>query len=208
MIAFVVRLGSLGFVLYGALCGAAFLIGQNNQHQPTLHRLLSPTSECPAVCWEGIRPGMTTSDEATTRLDSLPFVTDVYAVQGVVTNGSFVRWNWTEPTPDYIDASRTGILWTHNGIVYYIEIPLSSRLGDVWRILGKPELNVVSYNPLIAATVQIEASYNNRTLNMQGTTKCPLSMWNLVDAPISLRFASAEAAAVYKVYFPLEMACR
>lgn len=117
---------------------------------PTSSRLLKPLASytdweyrwleggpCSAPCWEGIRPGITTADQAKATLLKLAFVTNVQEQSVTPYSPHELNWNWTEgnggPTIHFTTNSPTEVVDSITLI-----LPKSFRLGDINRIYGEP----------------------------------------------------------------------
>ena len=129
--------------LFGAaLYGICFL--QRSETAAT-DSLFMPPPGCLAPCWEGIRPGVTSADEAFAILARHPWVDDVSAgdkdkLYGVIT------WQWSGRQPVYINTHAESVLYVMDGVVDRVQIQTTLAFGDVWLLLGQPERGGFAYS--------------------------------------------------------------
>lgn len=184
MIRTTLRTGCWLILLFWSTAGAIYYGTHQGKTDLALVSFLHPSQECPSPCWEGIRPGITDSLEAVDKLRAIPWVTDIYAIQGIVTNDSYVRWRWKGQFPAHVDAERYGQMWFHNGIVYAIDLPLTVSFSNVWGAFGAPEIEIALKAPLTQPQIFYHALYFDKTLEITGTVKCPLNAHNLLSTPV------------------------
>jgi hypothetical protein len=179
-------------------CGAAILLYngvQRDEDAGGIREFLLPTEHCAAPCWLGIRPGITDSREAVDILRAVPWVTDIYAIQGIVTNDSFIRWGWSGGQPGAVDSERDGQMWFHNGLVYEIDIPLTTSFSGIWGAFGAPETVTALKAPLTPAQVFYRALYFDQTVEIRGSVACPLNPYNLLSTRMDAHIVVAAHAA-------------
>jgi hypothetical protein len=152
-------------------------------------RALWQPDGCAAPCWQRIRPGVTTSDEALTVLHHLDWVDRINAVQGIVTSDSIVSWSWTGRQPLFIDSERNGRMWLHRGLVYSIELPMRVSLASVWNAAGAPEQVKLILAPRVPAAAFYHALYLGGQVDVQGVVLCPSSAYRLFAMQVDARLA-------------------
>jgi hypothetical protein len=152
-------------------------------------RALWQPDGCAAPCWQRIRPGITTSDEALTILHRLDWVGSINAVQGIVTSDSVVSWSWTGRHPPFIDPERSGRMWLHRGLVYSIELPMQVPLASVWNAAGTPEQVRFIVAPRVPAAAFYHALYLGGQVDVQGVVLCPSSAYRLFAMRVDARLA-------------------
>jgi hypothetical protein len=152
-----------------------------------LRDFLQPPAGCPLPCWQGIRPGITSSLHAVDLLKALPWVTDLYSIQGIVASDSLIQWGWTGHQPDIVDSERDGQMWFHNGLVYEIDLPLRVTFTRVWDAFGRPEGVSTLITPLMPQQVSYRTFYFQQTVEIYGNTICPLNAYNLLDTRMDAR---------------------
>jgi hypothetical protein len=97
-----------------------------------LRALLAPTEGCDAPCFIGIRPGVTTVDEAVELLSSHEWV------GGIDVDLLAIRWRWTGAQPAWIDAREPAQIWLDGERVTGIEFKTRLTLGDMRLTFGEP----------------------------------------------------------------------
>jgi hypothetical protein len=141
------------FSLFRLLLGLAFplvivgsamllLIGARRYDGSTVAAFFAESCEA-MPCWQGIRPGTTTINQALAILSSHPWIADISEVNtssNLNTSGTvLIYWRWSARYP-FIDGVRTshqpGILVTDQGLVRQIYLTTSIPLGDLWLALG------------------------------------------------------------------------
>jgi hypothetical protein len=140
LIRFLLKLG-IAFSLLSAFCIA--LIRAQPYDDSELRAFLTPPEGCPAPCFMGIRPGVTTWDEAQAILHSNSQV-------GEVNPGIFsptyqeATFSWGEEERFLLDGNPVvrvfyGNIVAHDGIVHWLSIPTSIQVYEVLLWFGKPD---------------------------------------------------------------------
>lgn len=158
-----------------------------------LRTLFNSDAACPQPCWQGIRPAQTSSTDAIAQLKTMPWVTDISAIQGIVTNDSIIRWKWNGQQSGIIDSERDGTIWLHNGLVYSIELPLKVSFAQVWQAVGKSQDTLIIKAPRPIPSVFYHALYANGLTDVFGIAPCPLRAWTLLSMPVDVHLASEKA---------------
>jgi hypothetical protein len=99
-----------------------------------LRAFLTPPEGCPAPCFMGIRPGVTTFDEAVTILEQHEWVNRV-ALSEFPTQ-SFIVWD--QPPHSIIDPQRSAVMRTQNQVVQQVVIFTRLRLIHILMTYGQP----------------------------------------------------------------------
>ncbi len=159
MARFYVHLILIPFALFSALL---LLIHAQPYNDHGLHQLLVPDG-CPAPCFMGIRPDVTTEDEVLPLISANTWVADAQKYISVTYD---VVWRWRQGTPEYLESisppasfglrSELGVtkLWVSS-------ISYSTRytLGDVVLAWGLPSTSLLTLlNPSGAASLSIPAN--------------------------------------------------
>src|SRR6266496_2920735 len=129
------------------IIGIALLITRSQPSSQT-NDTLSPIAlllpvNCPAPCILGIRPGVTTIEEAITRLRKNMWVKQVVASPDA-TQPNQVFWLWSEQAPHYLQKGQSfagmdgEILPKADQKVSWISFYSSLTMGDIPNILGDP----------------------------------------------------------------------
>jgi hypothetical protein len=159
--------------------------------------LLLPPNDCPAPCWHGIRPGETSSGDGIERLGSLSWVTQISVIQGIVSYDSIVRWDWTAASPSLIDRERDGRMWTHNGSVYLIELPVNISLAVALGALGPPDEVEALRAPQSPPAVFLHVYYQSGRLALQATVPCPATFWQVLAARVNIELKDSTVQALH-----------
>ncbi|MBI1281026.1 MAG: hypothetical protein GC179_23070 [Anaerolineaceae bacterium] len=179
-------------LLLSCLAVSAYALAHRVGNYQEVRQFLEPFDDCAAPCWQGIRPGITDSLEAVDKLRALPWVTGLYAIQGIVINDSYIRWKWNGNQPAIVDGQRDGRMWFHNGTVYSIEIPLRLSFGIVWSAFGPPQLETTFRTPFTPPQVFYNAAYLDGTLQFSGIVLCPPRGRHLLNARADATIALAK----------------
>jgi hypothetical protein len=96
---------------------------------------------CPLPCFMGIRPGVTTVDEAITILQNHDWVKNVLLEEGSF-DPVYVTWEWSGVQPAFInDQSGTqGLLGRTGGLVFYFHITTTAAMAEIWWLFQHPPL--------------------------------------------------------------------
>lgn len=103
--------------------------------QPYKHHAISAllfSDECPAPCFMGIRPGVTTPEEALARLHDSEWITRVGVSEPLET----VAWRWSTRQTAIMDNERLPGLFYDRNRVRLIRLYTQVRLGDLLLELG------------------------------------------------------------------------
>jgi hypothetical protein len=112
-----------------------------------LRAFLTPPEGCPAPCFMGIRPGVTTVDEAVEILEAHEWVGDVENNVTLGSNGIYscpISWNWSDTRPDWLNIDEKSCMWTNtNNIVTSAWVRTNYAIGDFWLAFGRAERSIV-----------------------------------------------------------------
>jgi hypothetical protein len=98
---------------------------------------LLPTADCPAPCLLGLRPGVTTAEEAAAILASHPWVRDDVAA---LSGDGVLRWKWNGQQPAVFGwGGGYGEVEIRDGTVALIRILTPVPFADFWLLLGRPD---------------------------------------------------------------------
>jgi len=147
--------------------------------------------DCPAPCWRGIRPGITTLEEAAAILYSDTWVQDVFM------SPTLVSWAWTGAQPALVDGDHHGVLWARNGVVRQVKISLNVTFGEVWLLLDQPQQGDIQLSgatisrPTIYRAAHLAVyAYPGGVLQTNSVLTCPLNPGAFWNAPVELRLES------------------
>ena len=112
-----------------ALITAALLLIRTQPYDDhELRELLLPDG-CPAPCFMGIRPGVTTMDEAVRLLHGNKWVAEIN--KRVINNRyGFITWTWREQQPSWTSQKAIGEIFVNDKKVHAITISSAFLLGE------------------------------------------------------------------------------
>jgi hypothetical protein len=102
-----------------------------------LRELLLPEG-CPAPCFMGIRPGLTSMDEAIKLLRANDGVAGVKQ-RSINNKYGFITWTWKNPKPDWTSQNAVGEILLTDKTVHAITIASEVMLGEIRLTLGLPD---------------------------------------------------------------------
>ncbi len=108
-----------------------------------------PAEQTP--CWQGIRPGETTTEQAAAILREHPWVETVSIVNASPYEGwtrtSMIYWTWNEhyPYAEDVPIRKEGIVITDHDIVQQVYLTTGIPFGDLWLTLGGADGGAVDY---------------------------------------------------------------
>jgi hypothetical protein len=149
-----------------------------------LRDLIMPKS-CPMPCFMGIRPGVTTVDEAVAILEESEWVDAVDT-----TNLSHIMWTWSSLQPDVIAAESKGVIeaFGDKGI-REIRIQTTLPIGFMYLGLGEPRATD-SFPLAFSSDVGVIGLYLDRSIEVSATLSCPVTRKKFWDAPMMLHYLS------------------
>ncbi|MFN8452562.1 MAG: hypothetical protein U0521_29140 [Anaerolineae bacterium] len=182
-----------------ALAFAAVLAAA--QAQPLdddLRAFLLPPENCPAPCWEGVRPGVTTLDEAVALLEANPWVGRVVVRQNATF--TFLYVEWSDQAPAFVenaDSQLPTYLWVRNDIIQLILIPTRIPFGEIWLRLGAPSRGsfaVSGYRHSLTLgnrpNTRHVALYYDGQVTVDTRVYCPVSLALFWSAPATITYSA------------------
>jgi hypothetical protein len=152
-----------------------------------------------APCWAGIRPGVTTLDEARALLQAHPWV-------GAITENDeplaqYLYWEWNGRQPAYLTPADDKIptfMWAQDDIIQFITIPTQITFGDLVLVYGEPEQGVLNVSRLgrqvlmsVRPNARLIAAYQSGHLLLDITLRCPAPPIDVWRAPVILGLYSS-----------------
>lgn len=150
-------------------------------------------------CWAGIRPGVTTLDQARTLLAAHPWV-------GAITENNeplaqYLYWEWNGRQPAYLNPADDKIptfMWAQDDIIEFVTIPTQIPFGDLVLLYGEPEQGVLNVSRLgrqvlmsVRPNARLIAAYQSGQLLFDITLRCPAPPINVWRAPVILGLYSS-----------------
>lgn len=140
-----------------------------------------PPENCAAPCWLGIRPGVTTVDEA------LGLLTAHEWVAGVRQNSAFYDLEWSGKQPVWIDTTFRSHFRAQGDVVESVRVRTTLPTGAIMALLGRPETGVIS-SPLNQAGLRHTARYTRSGVEISSLSLCPLNRDSLWYAPVEVQY--------------------
>jgi len=130
------------FLVALAFAGSLLLVRVWPHGDTPLHALLHPPG-CSAPCWEGIRPGETSLDQAVAILEHHPWIAQIrfhwdYPNESPPTPYGWLTWDWSGQQPDWIDGDYPGLLAARDATAEAVILQTTILLGEVHALLGQP----------------------------------------------------------------------
>jgi hypothetical protein len=180
------KLTLLSFTVFAAVM---LLIRAQPYDDHELRALLMPEN-CAMPCFMGIRPGVTTMDEAVKLLKVSGWVGEIQDFP----NG--LEWKWNGFQPAIFRDGFGGYVDTSGGeTVYSVMAPLSTSVIEIWWLSKQAPLVQTSYGPLGQGTFYI-FWYPEKGMTIQNATaNCTASVKALMTTENLLYFHSVETVA-------------
>jgi hypothetical protein len=169
-----------------------------NDH--ALRDLLTPPDSCPMPCFMGIRPGMTTAEEAATILQGHEWVSEATVLYNRSRQIYLIQWSWNGTQPRVVDTSKLAHLYARDSIVYSITTPTLVPFGDIWLTLGTPDRGIPSSH---ASSVVVQnVGYLSTSVSVQSIIVCPVKAWDMLQTPVELSFIGDMNARFGEAAYP------
>ncbi len=158
-------------------------------------RDLLVSKNCPAPCFMGIRPGMTTADEAITILDAHEWVgqisVDTESARGV----TFVKWAWSGNQPAEFDSETGGLLTSAFNRARNVQIVSNLQIRTTLPVgYGYLALGYVPYADTglsgISGEIYILAVYAEHALAISAKVRCPMTRYKFWAAPMTVEYTT------------------
>jgi hypothetical protein len=115
---------------------AVSLIRAQPRDERTLRAFLAPPEGCVSPCWEGIRVGVSSGEQAMTLLRRQSWASNVRVARRI----DAVTWRWNGALPALIDPEGRGIVSVGgDSVVTSVALATEIALGDLVLLLGKPD---------------------------------------------------------------------
>ncbi len=105
----------------------------------------------PMPCWQDIRPGETTLNQALAILRVHPWIETISEVYASPYEGDtrtvLIYWTWSSGYPfgGVSTPTQQGIIITDQGVVRQVYLTTSLTFGDLWLAFGNPQGGLVDY---------------------------------------------------------------
>lgn len=128
-------------LLSGLLLLPVLLIRAQPYDDSGLRDFLTPPEGCPAPCFMGIRPGVTTVEQLLTILRQHPWAKPGSADEwrAAYATDPVLIWEWGEAAPDWIDRRENGYVKFIDERVDTLIIGTKLYWGEVVLVMGRPD---------------------------------------------------------------------
>ena len=178
---------------------AAALVLMRSQHYDDhdLRQLLR-TDGCPAPCFMGIRPGVTTVEEAVNLLGESGWVDQIER------NETTISWSWNGQQPPFIDVLQRPHMNFSKGqpdteTISEIIIPTQTPIGSIMLMMSNPETFMVlrdsENHGMISEVTYVSLRYSD--LLVEGNTFCPSQVHDVLHRKAVVTFYNYRDATFY-----------
>lgn len=168
------KLALIPTLIFAAMIG---LIRAQPYDDSALRALLTPPEGCPAPCFMGIRPGVTTMEEALVILEESEWVAEiVYPNNHNPTDKiNLITWYWNRESSQFIlpDSGGNIITKVDHSVVDFIRINTSIPLAMIELLWGAPEEYWYEPRHGVKPHVPFIFNYSNYGISAAGWTSCP-----------------------------------
>ncbi len=150
--------------IFAALVG---LIRARPYDDSELHAILVPSDGCALPCFMGIRPGITTVQEAYDLLERHPWVDHVKQhIWFSGPNNNLFSWTWSGQQPAFINSAAPGVFSAHGSLVDVVQVSTTIPLGAFW-LRRRPQQGLVADDPHRAAVQAREAGHDRLGVRLE-----------------------------------------
>ena len=199
----------LVFILTTTLTLPILIIRAQPRHDTALADFLVPGMDCLPPCFLGIRPGMTTVDEALVILRSHEWVNEA-RLQANGQGYGQIRWDWSGLQTDLIDDSFEGRItfyWEEDDPVYdspgkvrveSLLLHTHIRMYEAQAWFGAPDSGTADFVRYDDNLLQYSAAYHQpaASVRLSAIVPCPatwMSYWNArVDMMLTIGHGSSQ----------------
>lgn len=166
------------------------LIRAQPNNDRVLRAFLTPPSDCPAPCFMGIQPGVTTAGAALTLLEQHEWVHEVNIME------TPISWTWSGRQPAWIDDRVPGHLVTDRFVsevrddaAVNVFFQSTLTLADVFMILGPPDQAWFGiHDPTRRISPAHHVYYEAYGLQLDTALRCPLRLDAVWRKPLEMNF--------------------
>ena len=179
----VIKVSAMLMLLFSAALGAFHV--QPYDDRGLRDEVLS--SHCAAPCFMGIRPGVTTREEAILLLQANPWVESVR-----MPDNQTIAWTWSGKQPAFLQTHMTyAQILIANEIVRWIDVQTSATMADFKIAMGVPDVTYYaswksyqSINNTLYIYLEAHAIYTDFPLEVQLSALCPLDAHRMWEYPV------------------------
>jgi hypothetical protein len=154
-----------------------------------LRAFLAPPDGCPSPCFIGVRPGVTSADEALAILAAHDWLQETMVSYNRNGEIYLIQWSWRESAPSLLDKSKRGYVFARDGVVRSISMPTTITFADIWLILGTPDRGGME-SPERAATSTFfqTVGYLDGSMAFESMVTCPVTLAAVFQTRVSIFF--------------------
>jgi hypothetical protein len=175
-----------------------------------LRTVLLPTN-CTMPCFMGIRPGVTTMEEAVQLLRASGWVAQVQDDPSTV-GFNAITWTWNERRPAFIRADSQGLLLSHTdanmiNIVDRIRVETTVPFGYA-ALLAQGEVAPITSGPNGSSKqAYLQITDYSRSMVISSIVPCPVTQRKFLDAPARIEFDRQGMLGSGADYIPTDFYC-
>ena len=135
-------IGITGMSLSMVFTAVVLLIHTQPYDDLELRTLLKSSDSCDTPCFMGIRPNVTTVNEAIKILQNHSWVQKIFIQSTDPLASQRINWHWRDDAPPFVQSARLrsgGTLFIQDGIVQNIDVMTGIPFGSAWLRWGRPE---------------------------------------------------------------------
>ncbi len=164
-----------------------------------LRDFLTPPDGCPAPCFMGIRPGVTTTSEV------MRILADDERIENIRMIEAFeqIRWDWDGQATVFFDAGAEGTIQLSANRAEWMHFQSKITFADFLLSLGTPPRNglVCAGSPAALSLFGLEAEYPTNNIHIavavtpalcpNSFRKCPLEHHDFWEQRVNITFGNA-----------------
>lgn len=159
-----------------------------------LRAFLTPHEDCPAPCFMGMRPGMTTAQEAVAILNEHEWVGEIFDK-----GGDSISWTWSENSPDFVNKNVPGLFYFYNDRVDYVVIKTNITQLQIWQTFGLPVEGYVAFQP---EDMLHHTRYSKAGFRVLTWTHCPANVVDFMESVVDIEFGNSYLSSYINSCWP------
>jgi hypothetical protein len=164
--------GSVALALLFALTLGALLAQPRDD--TAMRAFFAPPQDCATPCFLGIRPDVTTYDQALAILRAQPWI------DTIKDETDALSWTWNGKQPSFVSDFDSNFLLARidflNGVVNSIRIPTTTHWADFYFLFGAPDHSVLLSGAAPSTHFRVfDAAYFTQNFEIQTTLRCPIN---------------------------------
>ncbi len=170
--------------------------------------LLAAPADCAAPCWSGIRPGVTSAEDAVALLKANPWVDEIRPLgdHGLADSNAVV-WSWKGTKPFPVDEGFGGVLHLARGVITDVTMPTLITLGDNWLLFGPAARGTFMHAGYPYSQYDIDdISYPERGLTLRLVVERPATFAHFWGARVTYIIAPVSIETPFRL--PCWTACQ